>query len=145
MDILTILISLIAAFISLRALYLQGRSSVFERIERSLLNIDDKFIQYPDARPYFYDGIKIDDDDKNKNLCLAISEYILDVFSSVLAQRERFEIYANKDDFEQFIVDMFKYSPVMIDHFENGGYRTSNDVTAKLKKYVDKAKKSLTQ
>ena len=91
-DLLPIVISLISLMFSLVSLFFTVKSMVFDRIERSLLSIDDKFIQYPELRKYFYNKFELLEnmEENDKYRCLAICEYILDVFSSVISQRNRF-------------------------------------------------------
>lgn len=135
-DTLTIIVAVISALISMITWFAVGRNSIYDRIERSLLAIDDKFIQYPLCRPYFYDKKSLEMEGEDRERCLALAEFILDIFSSVLAQRERFPSLVEHSDLEQFMRDMFQSSPVLTSHFKNN-YKTDKESYRKLELYVE--------
>jgi hypothetical protein len=134
-DTLTILVTAVAAVIALRTMYVAARAVIYDRVERALLSIDATFITYPSQRPFFYDGDEFSGSVEERQRCLAIAEYVLDVFGSVIEQRERFSGFADRHDFEQLISDMFSTSPMLNWHL-NHGYKAPPERIAQLKRYA---------
>lgn len=136
-----LMISMFSFVVSAYTLLVPVRNVIFDRVERALYAIDDKFIQHAQLRPYFYDSEELpqDIDQGGRQRCFAIAEFVLDVFGSILEQRHRFRWFADRRDFEQFMTDMFRHSPVLRSH-PRSGYRASNERIRELTQLVSMTK-----
>ena len=83
----------------------------------NLLDVDQVFIDNPDLRPYFFDGKKISPTDRNYNKVLAIADYEIDFFGSVLNEVSYSQSYASEKEtrqsWDQYMHTSFKESPIM--------------------------------
>jgi hypothetical protein len=82
--------------------------------ESSTLTLDRLFVEYPDLRPYFYDGVDIDAKDPSFRRVQALAEMHLDVFDYKLKHAETFAAYQPfREAEERWIRDMFRSSPIL--------------------------------
>jgi hypothetical protein len=81
------------------------------------LEMDKIFIEKPELRPYFYDGVDIKDDDKNYNLVVAVAEYQIDYFDSAMTQMDYLpedqDSKEDRDTWNQYFADSFAHSPIL--------------------------------
>lgn len=95
-------------------------SSVFSTITGQNLETDKMFFQYPELRPYFYQGKDIEDSDPLAERAKAAAECLLDYYDSQTTQLKKYpSIWRyEKGSWEANIIDMFAWSPVLCRYLE---------------------------
>ncbi len=81
--------------------------------------MDQLFITYPDLRPYFYLGKEISEGDPNYARVLAIAEFLLDYFGSILIQHRRFPQIWPTNWWEPYFTHVFANSPILCWYLES--------------------------
>ncbi|MFT4179653.1 MAG: hypothetical protein QM612_09370 [Thermomonas sp.] len=91
------------------------------------------FIENPECRPYFYDGVACPGDEPFRSKILAINELICDHMENIILHRralddETFHVW------ELYMQGLYNRSPVMREFLapENEGYRYSKQMLALL-------------
>jgi len=126
-------ISSIAVVISLVLVYRQ--TSIFAKqtqyVARSVLvslsesmnnqshEISRLFIEYPELRPYFYDGQTIEEQHPDYHRAEAVAELILDIFWTMGVQARRYiqhEVRTEGDGnlWQDFVAESFAQSPLLV-------------------------------
>lgn len=78
-----------------------------------MFDVDSIFINHPEMRPYFYSRKEINEDDPAYNKALAISEFLLDYFGSILIQRKQYPNVWPTNWWHPYFVDLFANSPLL--------------------------------
>lgn len=90
------------------------------------LKADEIFLQMPQLRKYFYDGVVIEEDNPLYATASAAAELLLDIMEHMLWQANMFpELYIHEkggkviwDNWHNYIVDMFVSSPLLVAYIE---------------------------
>jgi hypothetical protein len=99
------------------------RIGLLDSMNEKLLRLDEIFMNYPQYRPYFFNGqtVYVGVKDIDENMLYAISDATLDIFLAII-QRKRVSAYAwvewTLDDMTAFIQHIFEHSPFLRNHFE---------------------------
>ena len=78
--------------------------------------LDRTFVEYPEIRPYFYDGKNVDDDDPNRHRVQAVAELVLDAFEWIW-HRQRNLKAGGEGGWRAYIVETFSSSPALQQHY----------------------------
>jgi hypothetical protein len=123
----TVCLTLVLLVLQNRTVVMQTRyalqsveSNVFSTVTTQNLAGDELFVRYPELRPFFYSGKKLAPDEPLRLQVLATAEYLLDFFDSLSTQLKRYPMLwrHEKDSWEQNIIDMFAWSPVLCNYLE---------------------------
>ena len=117
-------LSLIFIYSQTRLIYVQTgqatvnmQASIYATIANQTLELDKIFIEKPELRPFFYDGVDIKENEKNYNQVMAIAEYHLDFFDSTMTQLgyipEEQDSKENKETWNHYFADGFAKSPAL--------------------------------
>lgn len=79
-------------------------------------DIDKVMIEYPEIRPYFYQGKVVTSGDLNGPRVKATAELVLDVFEWVWHRQEKLSL-EDKDGWEPYILEVFSNSPALREHY----------------------------
>jgi len=94
-------------------------SSVQISVLNHVVNLDRYFIDRPQLRPYFYDGIAVSDKDEKYVELSATSEMVLDIFDLVADQsRKNPECWDRPKLWDEWVIDTFSTSPILRDTLE---------------------------
>ena len=122
----TVIISIIMLIRQTREMTLQTnlvaeslRTATYEAVASQMFAIDEIFIRYPELRPYFYSGKDISENDPDYDKVVAIAEFILDFFGSVLLQMQHFPQVWPRKWWEEYFIDSFANSPVLCRYLES--------------------------
>jgi len=122
----TVIISLVLLIRQTRDMTMQTkfvaeslRTSAYEAVASQMFTVDEIFINHPELRPYFYSGKDISEDDPAYNRVIAVAEFILDFFGSVLLQMQHFPQVWPRKWWEEYFIDSFANSPVLCRYLEN--------------------------
>jgi heme/copper-type cytochrome/quinol oxidase subunit 2 len=123
----TVCLTLVLLVLQNRTVVMQTRyalqsveSNVFSTVTTQNLAEDKVFIKYPEVRPFFYNGKKLSPGDPLRHRVLATAEYLLDLFDSMSTQLKKYpRLWRHeKNAWEQNIIDMFAWSPVLCNYLE---------------------------
>jgi hypothetical protein len=94
--------------------------SIFANITSQTLAEDQIFIQYPELRPYFYEGKDTNPNDPLYHKIHATAEYLLDFFDSLESLMKKYPYLwiHERREWEANAVDMFAWSPVLCRYLE---------------------------
>jgi hypothetical protein len=124
-------LSLIFIYLQTRLMYTQNtqtnlsmqqttvsmQASMYATIATQTLEMDKMFIEKPELRPYFYDGVDIKEDDKNYNLVMSIAEYQLDYFDSTRTELGYIpkdqDTQEDRETWRHYLGDSFANSPIL--------------------------------
>lgn len=81
-----------------------------------LRELDKTFLEYPDLRPYFYDGKPFDVDDPNRDRVLAAAELVLDAFEWIWYRQDKLNA-KSEEGWRAYTIDTFSSSPVLQQHY----------------------------
>lgn len=103
-----------------------SRSQNHSILREEMLKIDEVFIQYPEIRKYFYEGVSIDTSDALYPRAEAAAEMLLDITEHMLGQAILFPRLHQKSNDEKkfwqtwdtYIVDMFVTSPLLLAYLQ---------------------------
>ena len=98
-----------------RQLVTQTKASTFADAGEIMFTIGSIFVQYPDCRPYFHEGVELGSNGTERGRVLAVAEMLLDFFDYILLQQESFSIVYPTDPWQQYMVDSFAASPTLCD------------------------------
>jgi heme/copper-type cytochrome/quinol oxidase subunit 2 len=135
----TVCITLVLLVLQNRTVVMQTRyalqsveSNVFSAVTTQNLAEDKVFIKYPEVRPFFYNGKKLSADDPLRQRVQATAEYLLDLFDSMCTQLKKYpQLWRHeKRAWEQNIIDMFAFSPVLCDYLEVNQHWYNDDLMA---------------
>lgn len=83
-----IVISLLSAVYSYRLSRRTHDISIYYGVIGMFRELDKTFVEYPDIRPYFYEGKPADADDPNLQRVRAVAELVLDAFEWIWHRKE---------------------------------------------------------
>ncbi|RLK25185.1 hypothetical protein DER29_3171 [Micromonospora sp. M71_S20] len=78
--------------------------------------LDKTFLEYPEIRPYFYDGKPVGDDEPDRHRIRAAAELILDTFEWIWYRRKDLNA-KGEEGWRAYIVDTFSSSPALQHHY----------------------------
>jgi hypothetical protein len=84
-----------------------------------MLSVDRIFIEHADIRPYFYNncavpaGVGIGEKGNDRNLVLAVAEFVLDVLECIWDHNDDNKVTADRTAWKQYILDVFTTSPAL--------------------------------
>jgi len=81
-----------------------------------LRELDKTFIEYPDTRPYFYDGKPVDGDESSRQRVQAVAELVLDTFEWIWHRQDVLNA-KNEVGWQTYIVDTFSSSPALQEYY----------------------------
>lgn len=115
LSLLAIFVALVSAYAALRVDKKAIHLEAFHRVTDLFIKMDEVFIEYPEARPYFYeDKVLPSNETVQSQRVLMIAEFVLDVFDWVCHDC----VGAGKEDVEswrEFMASVFETSPVLTD------------------------------
>lgn len=88
-------------------------SSTYATLANFMFEVEHAFVDFPDLRPYFYEGEPVDKQDPNYARILAVAANKLGYFSYLLLLSERFPQLWPPHWWASFIEEGFVTSPVM--------------------------------
>lgn len=94
--------------------------STMESLNNQSRDITRMFLEYPEMRPYFYEGKSIEPGHPDYHRAETIAELILDIFWTMSNQARRTEVIdtpeaeAGKRLWDDFVADSFTMSPIMV-------------------------------
>jgi hypothetical protein len=101
----------------------------YNAFEATVLQVDTEFIRHSELRPYFYDGIDINQDHKLYNKACSMAESLIDFFDHIITVIEMNapdgETSSSKHEhwsqqfWSKWIVEMFSKSPILIKYFDS--------------------------
>jgi len=111
-------VALVASIASAIYAYRQGRRTLkvttYQGATDLTLQLDQVFIEYPQLRPFFYEGRPTPDansgDDDLRHRVLATAEYALDIFECIWDHRDTYD-QADRESWKVWICDMIAQSP----------------------------------
>ncbi|MDM7832500.1 GNAT family N-acetyltransferase [Cellulomonas edaphi] len=107
-------LALVASAVSLVLSWRAGRRTARITTYRSatdlVLDIDRIFISNPQLRPYFYDGVDVDDQADDSNQIAAVAEFMLDCYECIWDIRGTFSP-EDRRSWGCFVLDMLDASP----------------------------------
>lgn len=89
------------------------KENIHEISSNQMFDMDKVFIDHPEMRPYFYARKDISENDPSYQRALAISEYLLDYFGSILVQRKRFPNVWPSNWWYPYFTYVFANSPLL--------------------------------
>lgn len=78
--------------------------------------LDKTFVEYPDLRPYVYDGKTVELDDPNRHRVQAVAELVLDTFEWIWLRQKDLNA-KDEDGWRAYIADTFSSSPALQQHY----------------------------
>ncbi|WDZ84912.1 hypothetical protein [Micromonospora cathayae] len=78
--------------------------------------LDKTFVEYPETRPYIYDGKPVDPDDPDYHRVRAVAELVLDAFEWIW-YRQRSLNAEGEWGWRAYIIDTFTSSPALQQHY----------------------------
>jgi hypothetical protein len=106
---ISLAVALIGAVMSRRAL----RRSSYRTSADLLLEADRIFLDRPDLRPYFYDGVECSADDSEQRARVeAVAEFYLDVLETIWDHRNEFS-RVDRASWREWIHDLLEWSPAL--------------------------------
>jgi hypothetical protein len=115
--------SLLATWLQLKEVTEQNRMTVHSQRQAPTLALDRLFVEYPELRPYFYDGLDIDKKNPSFSRVQAVAEMHLDVFDYKLKHAESFAAYQlassgqsrdrHREVEKTWMRDMLRTSPIL--------------------------------
>jgi hypothetical protein len=83
-----------------------------------MFTVDMIFIEYPECRKYFYDGIPLPTEDPEMSRVWAIAELLLDQFDYLLLQQRWFPFLYPPHSWREYMMDSFAHSPSLCKYLE---------------------------
>lgn len=90
--------------------------SIYYGVIGMFRELDKTFVEYPEIRPYFYEGKSLEADDPNLHRVRAVAELVLDAFEWIWHRKEEL----NTDDetgWMNYIADTYFSSPALQQHY----------------------------
>ncbi|MEU4568282.1 hypothetical protein [Micromonospora sp. NPDC023956] len=78
--------------------------------------LDKTFVEYPEMRPYFYEGKPVAVDDPNRQRVKAMAEMVLDAFEWIWLRRRSLNA-EGEWGWRAYIIDTFSSSPALQQHY----------------------------
>jgi len=102
----------IAVIYQLRQVEISTRVEVHDMLASHTREVLSIFKDYPNRRPYFYEGKQIERDDPEYNRLLIISEYWFDLFEHVVQKRTKMspDLW---NTWENYIKRLYYSSPIL--------------------------------
>lgn len=95
------------------------KDTLFAPLYSQQLEISKLFIEHPEYRKYFYDGVDIDFNDSDKNSQIyAVAEHILDYFAAIIFQKKAHGDVIDINCWTRYIKDCFAKSPILCETLE---------------------------
>ena len=113
---LAIAVSLISAVYGFRLSRRAHYVSTYTGVISLFRELDRTFIEYPDLRPYFYDGKPVGVDDPNHNRVQAAAELVLDTFEWIWYRQENLNAEDEKG-WQTYIAETYFSSPALQQHY----------------------------
>lgn len=111
-----IVISLLSAVYSYRLSRRTHDISIYYGVIGMFRELDKTFVEYPDIRPYFYEGKPADADDPNLQRVRAVAELVLDAFEWIWHRKEELNT-EDETGWMNYIADTFFSSPALQQHY----------------------------
>lgn len=111
---LALAVSLISTWISLYWNSRYVRVTSYKSATELFLELDRSLLQYPEIRPYFYEGAQMTTDDQNRNRVLTMAELFLDVFEWIGLR----EYGLSEDDWREYTSAVFRNSPALREYHQ---------------------------
>ncbi len=90
------------------------RTSIYDMAAR----IKDVFLSRPHLRPYFFEGVAIDDKDKDYEEALAVADYFCLYLEQISTQRETIA-KQDRDAWCRYAHDIYQNSPIIQAYLED--------------------------
>ncbi|KXK63670.1 hypothetical protein AWW66_01520 [Micromonospora rosaria] len=113
---MAIVTALLSAVYSYRLSRKAHRVATYYGVIGLFRELDKTFIEYPDVRPYFYDGKPVDVDGPTAYRIRAVAELVLDTFEWIWHRQKDLDTNG-EDGWRAYIVDMFSSSPALQQHY----------------------------
>lgn len=115
--ILALLVSIVAAFFTNFMYRRELKNQGYQLAMSMFIDVDKVFIEYPDARPYFYDGSNpaAVEDLTMQNRVIAIAEMMLDICELVTDTRLGLK-RGDEDSWNDWVLGCLASSPAMLTH-----------------------------
>lgn len=111
-QILTFVVGL-AVILQLHQGHVEIQHEVYVNANDWMLDLDKAFLEKPELRPYFYDNITIETNDKSYFEALAMAEYELDAFDSFLNHRFVEQHKPVQESWKNSMIFCFNHSPIL--------------------------------
>lgn len=110
-------VSLVSVVVALRAHQKDVKVSTYSNATDLTLAVDRLFIEHPELRPLFYANAPIDAT-VDRNLALAVAEFVTDVFECLWDTAKTYEDDDRKA-WSDYIGDMYGSSPVLREFYDS--------------------------
>lgn len=91
------------------------KETLFSPLDNKQFELDKIFIDYPEYRKYFYNGVTLGSNVSDKNTQItAIAEYILDYFAEIIHQKKVYRNVIDIDYWMEYMEDYFAKSPIYV-------------------------------
>ena len=91
--------------------------SIFQGNDNRSFEMGRLFVDYPELRPYFYQGQDIQEDDPAYGKAIAIADLLLDFFDTILLQPQYLPAAFIRESWGTVIDDIFAKSPILCRHW----------------------------
>jgi hypothetical protein len=88
-------------------------SSNYAALSNFMLGVYQNFVDYPQLRPYFYDGVSIDELNPDYARTLGVAAHMLNYFSYILILSMRYPLLWPPNWWESYMETLLAASPVM--------------------------------
>jgi hypothetical protein len=103
-----------------RLLAESARRDSFDRVAAQAFLLDQLFLDYPEVRPYFYEGKLLSDEDPVlRHRIAAAAETVLDVFGVIVLHRERFAEVWSSNTWDEYMRHVFARSPFLCSYLRD--------------------------
>jgi hypothetical protein len=116
LSIVAIVASLFSAVYSYRLSRQAHHVSTYYGAISLFRELDKTFVEFPETRPYFYDGKPVNPDDPDRHRVQAVAELVLDAFEWVWYRQEKLNA-EGEWGWKAYIVETFYSSPALQQHY----------------------------
>ena len=88
------------------------RASVYQSLSRLAIEVDGTFLQHPELRAYFYDGISEPSDPTQLSRVVAVAETLIDLMDNFVVQAPHLPDHLS-GPWDRYFKDIFGSSPAM--------------------------------
>lgn len=114
---LALIVSIIAAFFTHFMYRKEIKNQGYQLAMGMFIEVDRVFIEYPQTRRYFYDGVSVPDglDPAEEQRIMAVSEMMLDICELVTDTRLGLKA-GDEESWRNYVTGCLQASPTMVEH-----------------------------
>ena len=105
-----------------------ARASIYQSIAEQMISIDHIFLEYPDLKPYFYNGLIVLPEHTDHSRIMTIAEMVIDFMDNALVQSQSMPEYPWENTWFRYFRSLLGSSPVLRMYWIENREWYSNDL-----------------